>query len=150
MGLPARFTGLSCSFAVVFRGERASPPATSARAAPRSSTAAGPGAVWRGPSSRFRTRFVYFDVAASQFFAIQSSDRAFCFFVVGHFHERESSRSAGFPVHRHVNARDLAKRRKNIAQLAFRGLKTQIAYKQVLHVFLTIERCFPIQRYSSR
>lgn len=65
-------------------------------------------------------------------------------FIIGHFHERESSRPPGFPVHGHVNARNLTERSKEVPHIAFGRLKTQIANKQILHVFLAIGSRFSI------
>ena len=89
--------------------------------------------AWRSALT-FRPRFVYLQVAPAHFFAIESSHGLGRFLIVGHFHERKPSRPAGFPVHGHVHASDLPKWREQIAQLAFRSLKTHVADKQTLHL----------------
>jgi len=48
--------------------------------------------------------------------------------------EIATMRPPGFPVHGHVHTRHLSKRREQVTQLAFRGLKTHVPDKQTLHL----------------
>src|SRR5271169_2518135 len=136
VALPARFARLPRRLAVVFiRKTLAS--AASALASATTTASARPPKIARParrPAFALRTRFIHFQIAPAQFLAIESGHRFGRFLVVRHFHKRKPPRTPGFPVHGHVHARHLSKRREQVAQFTFRGLKTHVADKQTLHL----------------
>src|SRR5271169_3784883 len=134
--LPARFARLPCRLAVVLIRKSLAPAAaalaTAATATPiRPAKIAGPA---RRSAFTLRPRFIHLQIAPAQFFAIETGHRFRRFLVVRHFHKRKPPRPPGFPVHGHVHARHLSKRSEQIAQFAFRGLKTHVPDKQTLHL----------------
>jgi hypothetical protein len=62
--------------------------------------------------------------------AIELLDRRFGLRPLGVFHERKTTRSAGFAVERADNLRWFADLRKVLAQIFFRGLIREITYEQ--------------------
>src|SRR5580704_4750094 len=117
--LPARFAWLPRRLAVVLiRKSLASTAAALAAASATTAASVRPAKVprpaWRSAFA-LRTRFVHFQIAPAQFFAIESGHRFRRFLVVRHFHKRKSPRSPGFPVHCHVHARYLPKRSEQVA-----------------------------------
>src|SRR5580658_9307765 len=136
--LPARFAGLPRRFAVVLI-RKPFAPAASAFAAASATTAAPirPAKIpWPAGRTAFalRPRFIHLQIPSAQLFPVESSHGLGRFVIVGHFHKRKPPRPPGFPVHRHVHARHLPKRREQIAQLALGGLKVHIPDKQTLHL----------------
>ena len=152
--LPARLARLTGAIAVVFVGE----PATLLTAPASVSTIstigttitasiATPVAV-ESPTATTGTRtagcglgtsFVHLQIAATDWFSIQSGDRCGGFGVVGHFHERESAGPSGFAVHCDMDTRDLPEWLEQRAQFRLRRLKTHVAHKQVLHILLSFD-----------
>src|ERR1700694_2251980 len=132
--LPARFARLARWCTVIFVRKPAAPAATLAASATTSGPASStrpPKTLWAAWRAAFalRARFVHFQIAPANFFSIQGSHGRRRFRVVGHFDECKTTRAAGFPVHGHVNARYLAKRGKQLAQFALRGLEAHVAHK---------------------
>src|SRR5216684_2636712 len=119
--LPAGFARLARGLAIIFVRESA-PAASSTAARARSTTASGLGA-----------RFVHLQIATAQLFSVEAGNRLGGFFVVGHFHEGKAAGAARLPVHDQVHAGHLSEGLEQRAQLTFRGLKTHVAYKQILH-----------------
>src|SRR5271165_4498371 len=136
--LPARFAWLPRRLAVVLI--RKSLASTAAAFAAASATTAAPIRPAKIPrparwsAFALRPRFIHLQIAPAQFFAIESGHRFRRFLVVRHFHKRKPPRPPGFPVHGHVHARYLPKRSEQVAQFAFRGLKTHVPDKQTLHL----------------
>src|SRR5277367_2922726 len=136
--LPARFAWLPRRLAVVLVRKPFAPTAAAlaSASAPAAAAARSAKIPWSTRRSAFALgpRFIHCQVAPAQFLAIESGHSFRRFLVIGHFHERKPPRAPGFPVHSHVHARHLPKRREQIAQLTFRGLKTHIPDKQTLHL----------------
>jgi hypothetical protein len=140
--LPARLAGLARGFTIVFVGEAVSAAAfataatsaagSSAITAAVSSAKIVAGAAWWSAFAA-GARFVDLQIASAGFLTIESSDRLGRFVVIGHFDEGESTGPAGFPVHGHVHAGDLAERLKQRSQIALRRLKIHVSDKQALH-----------------
>jgi hypothetical protein len=137
---------LARSFAIVFVGEAlaalsaAAISATAAVASWRSTaTDAGPAASGTWATSAWsaafgaRSRFVYAQSAAGDFLAIQIGHGFRGLGVIGHFYEREAAGLASFAVRGDVDARNLPESREHGAEIALGGLKTQVAYEQILH-----------------
>src|SRR5712664_3655072 len=139
--LPARLARLPRGIAIIFIREAvASAAAALAPSAAPTAWAASP--AWTAEISRstrraafaLRPRFIHFQIAPANFFAVQCRHGLRRFRVVGHFHERKSARTARLAVHSHVDACHLAKRREELSQIAFRRLEIHVADKQTLHL----------------
>jgi hypothetical protein len=129
--LPARLSRLARGFAIIFVGKPI-PPAATALTAPSTvaataaisaaTAAAGTPATttaWSSKSTGTRaarrstfslgTCFIHFQITPTGLFAVQTRDRLRCFFVIRHFHKRETTSPARFAIHGHVHARHLPK-----------------------------------------
>jgi hypothetical protein len=141
LDLPARFARLARSFAIVFIRKTVFIPAAATATAWASTTAAGATSATTAvgtiaassagakPTRFFRASFIYFNVPATNGRTIESRDRFAGFFVIRHFHESETARTAGFAIHDHANAGDLAERLEQFGQLTLGGLKAHVAYE---------------------
>src|SRR4029077_15122236 len=87
----------------------------------------------RSAARRLGARLVHFQVTAAQFLSVQACYRLGGFVVVGHFHKGTAASTASLSVHDQVDARHLSERLEQRAQFSFRGLKTHVAYKKILH-----------------
>src|SRR6266850_2544172 len=138
--LPARLARLPRGIAIIFIREAVASAATLApSAAPTAWAASSARAVEISRSTRratlaLRPRFIHFQIAPANFFAVQCRHGLRRFRVVGHFHERKAARASRLAVHSHVDARHLAKRREELSQIAFRRLEIHVADKQTLHL----------------
>jgi len=126
--LPARFAWLPRRLTIIFVRKAVAP----------SALAASPGATARAAKTSRATRsaalplgarFIHFQIAPAYFLSIEGSHGLRSFRVVGHFDECKTTRAPSLAVHGHVNASHLAKRRKQLAQFAFRGLEAHVAHK---------------------
>jgi hypothetical protein len=154
--LPARFTRLPGTIAIIFcresagLGVAASPSAratatgtvaitvavkTSAASASRSSCSA----AWSTASTRRRLgpSFINFQITTAHFLPVKPCNRFGSLRVIWHFDECEPAGAPSFSIHGNVNTRDLAERFKHSAQFRLSRLKAHIPYKQVLHVLLS-------------
>jgi hypothetical protein len=155
--LPTRFARLSRGFPVVFVREPI-PSAAALAAASTIATAVPTAAAFPAATARttlaapavpsesagtcsarwsafaFRPRFIYFQVAATGFFAIQTRDGLRSFGIVGHFHESKSACSPRFAVHGHVHTRHLTKGLEQGSQIALCRLKVHVSHKKTFHV----------------
>jgi hypothetical protein len=118
--LPAWFTRLAYRIRIVLGREPIAAPATSAltTAATTTTVSATATVVSTAKSSRSTwgstfasgARFIHFQLPPARFFAVESGDRLRGLLIVRHLHKRESTRPAGFPIHRHVDACHLPER----------------------------------------
>jgi hypothetical protein len=144
--LPAWFARLSRGFAIIFVGEASAATATiTPPAAPAASTTATPTASTATPSATtswrttrtsttfFRARFIHFPIAPAKIFSVKPGDRLAGFFIVRHFHERESARTARFAIHHHVNARHLSEWLERCANFTLSRLKAHVTHEEILH-----------------
>jgi hypothetical protein len=127
--LPARFLRLSSRVTIIF----------GRKSATRSAGSSSASATWTETPARaaafgFRRGFIDAQGAAGDFFPVQLAHCFGRFFIFSHFDESESAWLAGLPIIHNVDASDLPERLKEGAQIAFRGLKTHIANKQILHI----------------
>jgi hypothetical protein len=76
-------------------------------------------------------RFVYVDGASAELRSIQTGNRLFSFFGIGHFHETESARSSGLAIRQNTYAVHLAIGLKELAQLILRRIETEIPDEDV-------------------
>src|SRR5580704_11736342 len=82
--LPSRLTRCSRRAAIIFIRESATAPASTA-----ATRTAAPAAAARAASAAFglRARFVHFQIAAAEIFAVERGDRLCGFVIVRHFNE---------------------------------------------------------------
>jgi hypothetical protein len=80
-----------------------------------------------------RTRFVHFQLPATEIFSVQRLHGRRGFVVIRHFYETKSPRSPRFPVDGDVHSRDLPVRFEESFEVAFRGLEGHVAHEQILH-----------------
>src|SRR6266404_6292749 len=138
--LPARLARLPRGIAIIFVREAVASAAALAPSAAPTAWAASP--AWTAEISRstrraafaLRPRFIHFQIAPANFFAVQCRHGLRRFRVVGHFHERKAARTARLAVHSHVDACHLAKRREELSQIAFRRLEIHVEDKQTIHL----------------
>jgi hypothetical protein len=87
-------------------------------------------------SLRFGSRFIHIQGPSVHFFPIQLRNRFGSSLLISHFHESEAAGPARISVRHYLNPRNLSKRFEQGGQVAFRGLETQVSYKQISHLFL--------------
>jgi hypothetical protein len=87
----------------------------------------------RGTTFALGTGFVHFQIATTKFLTIETSNGFGGFFIIRHFDESETARTAGFTIHRHVDAGNLPERFECGPEIALRSLEIEIAYEQTLH-----------------
>jgi hypothetical protein len=138
---PSRFARLPNGAAVIFRRKSvatfpaafSSTATTAALIAATVTTAAAISAARRSAAFASGPRLVHFQLAPANRAPIQTRNCLRGFFIVRHFHERESPRPSCFAIHRHVNARHCPERLEKRPQLAFGRLKIHVAHEQTLH-----------------
>src|ERR1017187_8350538 len=84
------------------------------------------------------TRFVDVQRTAIQFAAVDRGDRLLGLAVVGHFHKPKASGLSGVTIGTDVDTVYGAVGFKKGADGCFRYPKTEVAYKYVLHVYLSL------------
>jgi hypothetical protein len=134
--LPARLARLARRATIVLGRESAATARTSASAG--SLTAATiprreAGIRTRPASFRFGSGLIDAQSAAGDFFSVEAGHGLSGVVVIGHFHESKTTRLARLPVIYDVDTRNWPKGLKERSQIRFRGLKTHIAHKQILH-----------------
>jgi hypothetical protein len=105
------------------------PAGTSAASATRAATAA----------LRLGAGFIDVQRAPAQFFSIQGGNGFLGLGRVGHFDERESSRTSGLTVSHYADLLDLAMGLEQRSQLCFRCTVGDVADEQFLHVCFLFE-----------
>jgi hypothetical protein len=91
-----------------------------------------PAAAGRGPI-RPGTRFIDLNGTAPNLLSIQGRNGLGGVFIIGHLNEGKTASPAGFPIHRHVDARHGPELLEHGGQFGFRGLEAQIADKKIFH-----------------
>jgi hypothetical protein len=134
--LPARLARLARRTTIVLGRESAATARTSASAGSLT-TATIPrresGIRTRPASLRFGSGLIDAQSAAGDLFSVEAGHGLSGVVVIGHFHESKTARLARFPVIYNVDACDWSEGLKQRPQIRFRGLKTHIADKQILH-----------------
>ena len=98
-----------------------------------SATATTAATIFFGPG------FVDIQCPAVQIAAVQPGDGALALTVVAHFHESKTARPSRVPVGYDVYTIHCAVLLKQSANGAFGCVKTEISYKNVLHLFFFLE-----------
>jgi hypothetical protein len=110
--------------------------APTAATARTSTTAGAPAAAGSaGTAIGFGARLVDIQCASAEFFPVQSRNGFLGFAGIGHFYERETSRTASVTVGDQADLIDFAMRLKQGPQFCFRSAVREVTNKKLLHGF---------------
>src|SRR5579864_6279560 len=91
-------------------------------------------AIPRPAPRRLGFRFVHAQGATVHLRSIQRRNRFGRFVVIGHLDEAEAAGAACIPVRDQLDARDFSKWLEDGPQSTFRGFKTHVSDKYILHI----------------